>query len=114
MPDRSHLKKWLSTYKVGNDPSPVTYIFTSLGCPYECSFCSIWPQHDRKYYMRGVESVVEELKSLDDYEFVRFADANTVVDVRFIDRFLTGSSKKASRRNTSWTSVPIRRQNTPD
>ena len=86
LPDRSHLKKWLSTYKVGNDPTPVTYIFTSLGCPFECSFCSIWPQHDQMYYKRRVESVVEELKGLDDYQVVRFADANTIVDVRFIDR----------------------------
>ncbi len=86
LPDRSHLNKWLSTYKVGSDPTPVTYIFTSLGCPYECSFCSIWPQHDSKYYMRQVESIVEELKGLDDYQVVRFADANTVVDIRFIDR----------------------------
>lgn len=84
MPDRSHLKKWLSTYKVGNDPSPVTYIFTSLGCPYECSFCSIWPQHNKKYYMRDIESVVDELNYLDDYNIVRFADANTIVDIRFI------------------------------
>jgi radical SAM superfamily enzyme YgiQ (UPF0313 family) len=84
MPDRNHLKRWLSTYKAGGDPSPATYIFTSLGCPYECSFCSIWPQHDKKYYMRNIESVVDELKSLQDYNTVRFADANTIVDVNFI------------------------------
>ena len=89
MPDRSHLKKWLSTYKVGNDPSPVTYIFTSLGCPYECSFCSIWPQHNKKYYMRDIKSIVDELKSLDDYNVVRFADANTIVDIRFIHSLST-------------------------
>jgi len=86
LPDRNHLKKWLTTYKVGNDPSPVTYIFTSLGCPFECSFCSIWPQHDKMYHKRRIESVVEELKGLEDYQVVRFADANTIVDIRFIDR----------------------------
>ncbi len=85
MPDRSLLKKWITTYKVGNDPSPVTYIFTSLGCPYECVFCSIWPQHNKKYYQRTVDSVIHELNSLEDYEVVRFADANTVVDVKFIN-----------------------------
>lgn len=85
MPDRSHLKPWLSTYKAGNDTKPATYIFTSLGCPYECIFCSIWPQHDKKYYIRKVESVIDELKQLDDYSVVRFADANTIVDVGFIN-----------------------------
>jgi hopanoid C-3 methylase len=85
MPDRSLLKKWITTYKVGNNPSPVTYLFTSLGCPYECVFCSIWPQHNKKYYQRTVDSVIKELKSLNDYDVVRFADANTVVDVKFIN-----------------------------
>jgi radical SAM superfamily enzyme YgiQ (UPF0313 family) len=98
MPDRSHLKRWMQTYKVGKDPSPATYIFTSLGCPYECSFCSIWPQHDRKYYIRDVESVIDELKQLQEYETVRFADANTIVDVKFIndlfDRILEEGIKK--------------------
>jgi radical SAM superfamily enzyme YgiQ (UPF0313 family) len=84
MPDRNHLKRWLSTYKVGKDPSPVTYIFTSLGCPYECVFCSIWPQHKKKYYVRDIESIVDELKYLDDYNIVRFADANTIVNVNYI------------------------------
>lgn len=86
LPDRSHLKRWLSTYKVGNDPSPVTYLFTSLGCPYECAFCSIWPQYDKKYYVRDIESIINELKYLEDYDTVRFADANTIVDVNFINK----------------------------
>lgn len=85
MPDRSLLKRWLSTYVAGGDPSPATYIFTSLGCPYECVFCSIWPQYDKKYLVREVESVIQELKSLTDYKVVRFADANTIVDVKYIN-----------------------------
>jgi hopanoid C-3 methylase len=84
MPDRSHLLPWLQTYKAGNDTKPATYIFTSLGCPYECNFCSIWPQYDRKYYVRKTESIIDELKQLGEYNAVRFADANTIVDVRFI------------------------------
>ncbi len=84
MPDRNHLKPWLSTYKAGGDTKPATYLFTSLGCPYECIFCSIWPQHDKKYYVRKVESIIDELKQLDDYSVVRFADANTIVEIGFI------------------------------
>jgi radical SAM superfamily enzyme YgiQ (UPF0313 family) len=98
LPDRSHLKKWLETYRVGNDTSPVTYIFTSLGCPYECSFCSIWPQHDSQYYMRDVESIVEELKGLEDYDVVRFADANTVVDIRFMNRLFDRIMEEGIRK----------------
>lgn len=85
MPDRSHLKRWISTYKVGGSPFPSTYLYTSLGCPYKCTFCSIWSQFKGKYYQRNVESLVTELKSMDEYPVVRFADANTVVDHEFID-----------------------------
>ncbi|HOO73580.1 MAG TPA: radical SAM protein [Spirochaetota bacterium] len=84
MPDRAHLKRWISTYRAGGSPYPSTYVFTSLGCPYRCSFCSIWPLFDGKYYQRDVESVITELKSIDDYPIVRFADANTIVGEQFI------------------------------
>ncbi len=86
MPDRSLLKRWISTYIVGGRPVPATYVFTSLGCPYECSFCSIWPQFDKRFYQRRMESIIEELKLIPEYKIVRFADANTIVDVDFISR----------------------------
>lgn len=85
-PDRSHLKRWLSTYCAGGSPHPSTYIFTSLGCPYRCTFCSIWPLFGGRYYQREIESIITELKMVDDYPVVRFADANTIVNERFIDR----------------------------
>ena len=84
IPDRSHLKRWIDTYKVGNSPFPSTYVFTSLGCPYKCTFCSIWTQFRGKYFQRTVESLITELKSIDEYPVVRFADANTVVDEKFM------------------------------
>ncbi|MFZ4522873.1 MAG: B12-binding domain-containing radical SAM protein [Bacteroidales bacterium] len=84
MPDRSHLKRWIDTYKVGNSPFPSTYVYTSLGCPYKCTFCSIWTQFKGQYYQRNVESLITELKSIDEYPVVRFADANTVVDEKFM------------------------------
>ena len=85
MPDRRHLERWISTYKVGNSPYPSTYVYTSLGCPYKCTFCSIWTQFQGKYYQRTVESLITELKLMDEYPVVRFADANTVVDHDFIN-----------------------------
>ena len=88
MPDRSLLKKWISTYIVGGRPVPATYLFTSLGCPYECSFCSIWPQFDKQFYQREIESIITELKQLTDYKIVRFSDANTIVNVPFIEKLL--------------------------
>ncbi|MEZ5195758.1 MAG: radical SAM protein [Bacteroidales bacterium] len=85
MPDRKHLEKWRSTYVVGNSPGPSTYLFTSMGCPYKCTFCSIWQEHKGLYFQRSVESVIEELKLI-DYDIVRFADANTIVNIDFINK----------------------------
>lgn len=85
-PDRSLIERWRSTYVVKNAPGPTTYLFTSLGCPHKCSFCSIWPQFDGGYHQREVESIIEELKTVDDYPVVRFADGNSVVDLDFAER----------------------------
>ncbi len=84
-PDRKHLERWRETYYVGNSPYPSTYLFSSLGCPYECTFCSIWKEHDGRYLQRDIESIIHELKHI-DYEIVRFADANTIVNIEFIDK----------------------------
>lgn len=86
IPDRSLINRWLQTYIVGKAKGPATYLFTSLGCPYRCSFCSIWPQFKGEYFQRDVDSIIAELKTLDDYEVVRFADANTVVNIQFMDK----------------------------
>lgn len=85
MPDRTHLERWRSTYAVGNNPEPATYLFTSLGCPFNCTFCSIWKEYNSMYYQRSVESIIEELKLI-DYKIVRFSDANTIVNIRFINQ----------------------------
>jgi len=84
-PDRSLLKRWIPTYRVGGAPELVTYVYTSLGCPCRCSFCSIWPGFKGGFMQRSVESVVEELKGLHEYGVVRFADANTLTDAAFVD-----------------------------
>jgi len=83
MPDRESIRPWITTYRAGSGPGPVTYLFTSLGCPYKCTFCSIWPQFDGAFYRRSIDSIIEELKTLDEYPVVRFADANTLIDLRY-------------------------------
>jgi radical SAM superfamily enzyme YgiQ (UPF0313 family) len=88
-PDRSLVRPWLSTYIVGRATGPSTYLFSSLGCPHRCTFCSIWPQFDGAYHQREVESVVQELKTLDEYEVVRFADGNSLARPQFMDRLFS-------------------------
>lgn len=97
-PDRSLIDRWKSTYVVGKASGPSTYVYTSLGCPYSCSFCSIWPQYQAKFHQREVESVITELQGLDGYDVVRFSDANTIVNLDFVhslfDRILEEGIKK--------------------
>lgn len=81
--DRRFVERWRGTYRAPPTAPIATYLFTSLGCPYRCTFCSIWPQTGGAYLQRDVGAVVAELASLDDYSVVRFADANTLVDLDF-------------------------------
>lgn len=85
-PNRNFIKRWISTYKVGSATVPSTYLYTSQGCPYRCVFCSIWPQFNGQFYQRKIESIITELKNIDDYPIVRFADANSIVNKEFIER----------------------------
>jgi radical SAM superfamily enzyme YgiQ (UPF0313 family) len=86
LPRRDLVAPWSDSYRVGRSPDPATYLFTSLGCPHRCTFCSIWPQHGGAFLQRDVGGVVAELGALDDYPVVRFADANTVVDAAWAGR----------------------------
>src|SRR5438067_1402258 len=36
---------------------PVWLIETARGCPFRCSFCSVWPLHDRAIRLRSIDSV---------------------------------------------------------
>jgi radical SAM superfamily enzyme YgiQ (UPF0313 family) len=97
-PARDHLERWLSTYRVGRSAGPATYLFTSLGCPHRCTFCSIWPQHGGAFMQRSIESIVEELGTLERYPVVRFADANTVVDAGFARRLFDAIAAAGIRK----------------
>ncbi len=87
MPDRSLIRQWLPAYLApGGSGQKATYLFTSLGCPFKCSFCSIWPQWDGGFFLRDIESIISELRTLTDYGVVRFADANSVIDADYARR----------------------------
>ncbi|HUI91376.1 MAG TPA: radical SAM protein [Chitinivibrionales bacterium] len=86
LPDRSYIKQWLPAYRMPHSEKNITYINTSYGCPFKCSFCSIWPQWKGRYFLRDTESIIAELRSLEDYGIVRFADANSVIDEAYTHR----------------------------
>jgi radical SAM superfamily enzyme YgiQ (UPF0313 family) len=43
---------------------PIALLRTTVGCPYRCSFCSLWKIQDGRYHMRDIERVVGEIASV--------------------------------------------------
>jgi radical SAM superfamily enzyme YgiQ (UPF0313 family) len=59
---------------------PITSLYTSRGCPFRCSFCSMWKVNRGKYRVRSAESVVRELETIPE-KHIDFIDDNTLADV---------------------------------
>jgi radical SAM superfamily enzyme YgiQ (UPF0313 family) len=49
---------------------PVWLIETARGCPFRCSFCSVWQLYDRSYRERSIAAVVEDFATSGDAIFV--------------------------------------------
>jgi radical SAM superfamily enzyme YgiQ (UPF0313 family) len=49
---------------------PVWLIETARGCPFRCSFCSVWQVYDRSYRERSIGAVVEDFATTGDSIFV--------------------------------------------
>ena len=95
----------LSTYRAHNwqcfggwPRSPYAAIFTSLGCPYHCSFCCIQspfsPEiNGNRYRMRDPADVVAEIKMLYDTQGVRtykFVDEMWLLNKRHVTAICNG------------------------
>ncbi len=60
---------------------PAAVLRTSAGCPFRCTFCSIWGTYDGKYLRRSLEPVVEELASIKEPN-VYLADDEALLDTK--------------------------------
>jgi radical SAM superfamily enzyme YgiQ (UPF0313 family) len=58
---------------------PVALMRTTVGCPYRCSFCSLWRIMDGRYYTRQVDDVVAELRTIPE-RHVHLADDEPFVN----------------------------------
>jgi radical SAM superfamily enzyme YgiQ (UPF0313 family) len=58
---------------------PIALMRTTVGCPYRCTFCSLWRIMDGRYYKRDIDTVVEELKTISE-RYVFFVDDEPFVD----------------------------------
>src|SRR5581483_11196856 len=49
---------------------PVWLIETARGCPFRCSFCSVWQHYEREVRLRSIESVCEDFAATGPHVFV--------------------------------------------
>ncbi|MCS6914205.1 MAG: radical SAM protein [Myxococcales bacterium] len=49
---------------------PVWLVETARGCPFRCSFCSVWQLYDRSFRERSIGAVVEDMASVGPHVFV--------------------------------------------
>ncbi|MFZ5969889.1 MAG: B12-binding domain-containing radical SAM protein [Bacillota bacterium] len=66
-PDRGKVKKYRHRYYYMFH-NPCALIKTSFGCPYSCSFCFCKEVTAGKYFVRTIDSVIEELKGIPEEE----------------------------------------------
>ena len=64
---------------------PIAMMRTSVGCPYRCSFCSLWRLMNGRYHVRDLDRVVEELKTIDEKSIFLVDDEPFVNAMRMRD-----------------------------
>jgi hopanoid C-3 methylase len=69
LPSRSHVRPWRRQYACLAH-RPTWLVETARGCPFRCSFCSIWQLHARTVRERSIGSVCEDMASVGDHVFV--------------------------------------------
>lgn len=83
-PDRSVTANDRSSYFI-DWMKPVALVRTTVGCPYRCSFCSLWKIMDGRYHIRAIDRVVEELAAIAE-PFVFLVDDEAFIHGRRMQR----------------------------
>jgi hopanoid C-3 methylase len=69
IPSRHHLDRWRKHYACLAH-RPTWLVETARGCPFRCSFCSIWQLHARSVRERSIGSVCDDFAQVGDDVFV--------------------------------------------
>ena len=69
LPARHHVARWRREYACLAH-RPAWLIETARGCPFRCSFCSIWQLHARSVRERSIESVCRDFETAGDHIFI--------------------------------------------
>lgn len=77
---------------------PLASVRTSLGCTARCNFCALWAITGGKYLRRTPESVVEEIRTVEEPN-VFFCDDESMCDVKRMDRLADLIAAAGIRKN---------------
>jgi len=69
LPSRHHVEPWRREYACLAH-RPAYLVETARGCPFRCSFCSIWQLHARAVRERSIDSVCRDFASVGEHVFV--------------------------------------------
>lgn len=73
-------------------------LVTSRGCPFRCTYCNMWKYMDGKYLIRNIDSIVEELKTIEE-DFIFFADDESMINTNFIKNLCDNILKAGIKKN---------------
>jgi len=80
---------------------PIALLRTTVGCPYRCSFCSLWKIQDGRYHMLDIERVVAEIASVRE-ECIFLVDDEAFINGKRM-RLLAEALKAAGVRKRYFT-----------
>ena len=84
LPDRSKVEKYRSRYYYLFH-NPCSLIKTSFGCPFDCVFCFCREITNGKYFLRTMDSVIDELKTIPEKDIYIVDDNFLVSRSRVLD-----------------------------
>jgi radical SAM superfamily enzyme YgiQ (UPF0313 family) len=94
---------------------PMTFMITSRSCPHKCSFCSVHTTFGKKYRLRSLENLLEEiaLRCEQGYRVIDFEDDNLTyykstfkkLCRRLIARFPRGALQLVAMNGISYLSL---------
>jgi radical SAM superfamily enzyme YgiQ (UPF0313 family) len=69
LPSRGHVSGWRRQYACLAH-RPTWLVETARGCPFRCSFCSIWQLHGRSVRERSIDAVCQDMAAVGDEVFI--------------------------------------------
>lgn len=75
------VKKYRSAYVLTKLGMNLGFVVTAFGCTHRCAFCTIPLTTEGKYLTHQVDSVIRDIRLLEDIPIIRMVDANTFGDI---------------------------------